>query len=431
MSKFYVVPDTNILLHFEAWQDYPWQKHPDLQGHEVIVVFVKPVIEELDRLKDGPKDSFRKRCRAVLSFIEKNRNGDGRVPQRVSEGLYWCMQMYAPSAAGAFSNDERIVKFAAELPGDPKFLLSNDYTPRILAGYAGLRGLEPVGTRLTSPEETELAKARKELDAYKNRLPKLDVRVQDGAQEVRFSPLELFESKIVFVQRRLTAFVEPISRAALTGNAMFQVSAGELAAYRSRLEEALSASYQAAMRLVSSPKLKVELCNRGNSSASHVDVKVIAPKGYTVVDLASFRYPALPTSPGSLAIRPSDAEQVKLLSKLVKQGEARTVAAGPELRISRNVATYYLDRLPHDNYAVPLPAVSIQAPDGGALPQFGLSVEILCAEYPGPQKFKIPVRVDAPSQEDEERLVAIWEGLMAHTMTPSEEYDALKRRRSI
>lgn len=172
----YIILDTNILIHYNSFEDIPWR---DLMGcDELTFVFPALVIEEVDKVKDRERGRVQRRAKAVSSRL-------GQLLVDEVRGKYPVLFVETPLATSEEqryynleSNDNMILfsVYKAGIDHAEVCLVSSDNAMLMRAKRFGFKKyrlddkyLAPV--ELT-PEEKEAKQAIAELERMKHRMPK-------------------------------------------------------------------------------------------------------------------------------------------------------------------------------------------------------------------------------------------------------------------
>lgn len=172
----YIILDTNILIHYNSFEDIPWG---ELMGFdELTFVFPALVIEEVDKVKDRERGRVQRRAKAVSSRL-------GQLLVDEVQGKYPVLFIETPLATfeeqrdyNLESNDNMILfsVYKAEIDHAMVCLVSSDNAMLMRAKRFGFKKyrlddkyLAPVEP---TPEEKEAKEAIAELERIKNRMPK-------------------------------------------------------------------------------------------------------------------------------------------------------------------------------------------------------------------------------------------------------------------
>lgn len=202
----YIFLDTNIFIHFQLYEQIPWQ---EIVGDEYKLIIAPIVLDELDKHKTNPNKKIAGRVKNILPKIEKEQtNIDSIVDVYLSTpkddtfnkfNLSKGQQDHALLAA--------MLEFG-ELHGlNSIIFISHDTGPRIRARQLGISviGLDEkyLLPEEDSPEEKELKTLRKENTEFKNSLPKLELTFNHGEtfKQIELNPL--FRSEDNYLEKEL------------------------------------------------------------------------------------------------------------------------------------------------------------------------------------------------------------------------------------
>lgn len=171
----YLFLDTNICLHYQSFVSVPWA---DLVNKPVCLVFCSTVINELDRKKfEAPHERIRNRAKKVLSLLEAALEGNQQLPKNtrvmdyMRDNIDWQQFNLAPDVG-----DDRIIGqllcFKAENGSPDVRIVTADTGLRLKARAFGIAVVRmPDEYRLQGDDEA--AVLRREVEKYRNRMPKL------------------------------------------------------------------------------------------------------------------------------------------------------------------------------------------------------------------------------------------------------------------
>lgn len=185
----YLVLDTNILLHYNSFEDIPWQE--ELGCGEVAIVLTAVVLEEIDKKKDQEKGKVQKRAKAIASRI-----GEILVEERPSKyPVVFMESVHATEEERRQyhldSNDNQILFdiMKSDIDLQDVVVVSGDNPMLIRAKQRGLRIYKPDDKyRLKdelSKEEKETREAIAELNRLKNRLSDPKLIFEDGGKYIQ------------------------------------------------------------------------------------------------------------------------------------------------------------------------------------------------------------------------------------------------------
>lgn len=421
MDQVFVVLDTNIFMHYTWFLEYPWQEHEELHGKMVTLVFVRPVIDELNDHKDKhPRGGVRKRCLRVLTWVYENLSDTMGTDIKVGSNLFARLDMKSYSSQISVLADDRILEYAQGY-GEDIVVCTHDHNMKIYARSHRISVVEPsAGQRITEEEETELQAAQKELQILKNRLPRLSVETPGG--EVRYAQTNLPLDSKKFISDRLTALnvcrpakVDLFPFADIQNVIAVQNAPGiddydpaEVEEYRVGLMQALALSIVLGEQICASPIVQLSVSNSGTCPATKVKVRIEGPPSVLIFSLDEFILPPLPPRPKRGLVKwltpPTAATSG---SRYVRRPPGITFAA------SDSTATWSANRIAHhETLHIPEFLVLRTRPDADE--KFGLEVSIFADELPHLQKFSIPVKLAEESDEDVRRVDWITDELRKH-----------------
>lgn len=427
MNHVYVVLDSMAVMHYTWFEDYPWHDHPEFKSKKVIIVFVRPVVEELDRHKDSHKrGNVRKRCKKALGWIDENLGGKMGAEVEIKTDLFALADFKLYTGHQAVRTDDRILEFAMERD-ESVTICSGDYTLRLMAKENGLKAVTPLDVqRITDDEETELQGALKELEVLKSRLPKLSVSVTGN--EIQYSRVSLpFTTDEYYFERfnALTAGLQPPEVLRHVGGLntleasermftyMHRYDPREVERYKEQLQHALKESLALLELVCASPQVDLHISNEGTCSATDVEVMITAPEGFTIIRLDEFELPKMPKLPKKVLER---LDGVIFAPRFPNQPlpEPNTT-----FRTEKNVGVWRAKKMSHHK-TFQVPPFLVLGDTKRTFDDYGLEVAALASELPKRTLVNMPVKLSERSDVDERRLKWIAEKLTRHFESPSE-----------
>jgi hypothetical protein len=183
---FYCFFDTNILLQYQPFDEINWLDV--LKAERVCLIISAAVIRQLDRFKDDPTSSRRrKRSRNILSKLDKYDIGSDKM---LRENVFLRIQMTQPDHerlrrinCDSTIIDDQIVGAAAlfsqDNPQDRVAVVADDYGVRFKAKELGIEEIRPPDNlRLeaeSDPRQKENQELKLELARLQNAQPKLKI----------------------------------------------------------------------------------------------------------------------------------------------------------------------------------------------------------------------------------------------------------------
>jgi len=371
-EQAFVVPDTNIFMHYTDWQSYPWTNHAELQDRDVIVVFVKPVIEELDANKESNgSGNVQARCRRLLGWIEANLRDD--APLQIRPGLAVRLDLNFYPDHDRLKNDERILEYAKEQPGDT-YVLSNDFTMRLQARHQSLTPLVPSATNRfsDSEEKNRIAELEQQVKDLKHRGPKLSVTPSPSDGPIFFKPTTLPWDVLHFVAHIQGKWKERLKDQTADShdigyNSLFPKDRDEFIQIITRL--AIKAHHDF-NKLLGGSALAMKIRNDGSSAATHLEARIDAPDGVAFINHAdAIHLPELPRTPSS-----------RLAIMAFPRTAVAKDSASPKWRIEGNTASFSAGRLAQRTETA-LPTLRIVSKENEILSGTLIEIELICEEF--------------------------------------------------
>lgn len=334
----YAFIDTNVLLHFKAFEGIKWK---DLLNDKDFVLVVCPtVIDEIDKNKDSAKGKVRNRARAIYKILSDYM--DGKICCGIE--LIFCEQGVVDPSTSNYSNgreDEYIIAAAKAFNTEGrKVIVSHDIGMKFRAKQANLDFimLEDIPENRLSQEPTDEEKKIKELEKevarYNNRRSKPTLTFRDGETYMEIlqyvkpdfsSELEIYRNKLI-EENPPYHYIRPNLPFHISEEHVRQLvcpySDEEIAEYNDSLPAYIDRAVKIKnIQLHTSIidkyvfEIKFSIFNRGTEPTGKMGVHIEYPSGITIVDENSY-YDIDLTLPEKPKLQ---TMQDKQLSQLAKQ----------------------------------------------------------------------------------------------------------------
>jgi predicted ribonuclease YlaK len=192
----YIFLDTNIFIHFQPYEQIPWQK---IVEDDYILVIAPIILDELDKHKTNPNKKIAGRIKNILPKIEKEQtnansimNACLSVPKDATFDQYNLLRNQQDHALLA-----AILEFGALNGLENIVFVSHDTGPRMRARQLEIHVIQLDEKYLLpeeeSQEEKELKKLRRENIELKNNLPDVVLTFENGEKfkKVEIKPITL------------------------------------------------------------------------------------------------------------------------------------------------------------------------------------------------------------------------------------------------
>lgn len=186
----YIVLDTNIYMHYKDAEQIDW-KAVVTNGEDFEIIVPQKVIEEIDNHKDSSRGKIQKKAKAISAKFGNYFLGIGSVPTVVFTNI-------ATPLNGEFDRFNLNINKADDVIIASALCMGVDVNNIIIV--SGDNGILMTAKRLSIPfykiadslrlsdelseEDKELQKVKKELEEYKNRLPKPKLTFVNGSDRV-------------------------------------------------------------------------------------------------------------------------------------------------------------------------------------------------------------------------------------------------------
>lgn len=186
----YIFPDTNIFIHRIDFEQIPWSKL--VADKEVALVISDVVLEEVDKLKDGPPGKKKDRARRISSkfadyFLRGKKNSQFSVLSATSPSSAFLMEHNLERACqdnvllGTILNYEHFSE-SILISGDTNLLVKaqrHNVAFKMMPSEYNL-------VEEKSETEKELENCRQQLELLTNLYPKLNIVFDNGEDELIF-----------------------------------------------------------------------------------------------------------------------------------------------------------------------------------------------------------------------------------------------------
>lgn len=333
MTKTGIILDSNYFLHFHSPESINWI---EIIGERcsIVLMVIPPVSSELDRKKwDGKSENERNRAREVISKF-KTWFHDGNLPT-LSEGVNLEKLKPIPLNVGSSSNqspDDQILEYAINQKShyDRILVLTHDFglQDRLKDQSIEYIELPDIYMRKSEldPVKKELIETQKELNKFKNRIPKIKIQFSDNQLNKKISMPESFihlsdeeiskKTSEIMEQFPLYDFAKITAKndrgILVNGKTLFEVDKEKWTKYNSELSDFYSRfkaylykfdDYNSILsRLV---KIDVKIENCGFAPATEVYINLHFPVADNVEAFDEDNIPSEPKQP-SPPSRPND-----------------------------------------------------------------------------------------------------------------------------
>lgn len=425
MARVGIILDSNYFLHYHGPEGVPWK---DLVSEaEICLLVVPPVAGEIDKKKwDGKTDKERNRARDITLNFKKWFHAE-KLPALQSGITIERVRQRDLSHVGLDANnpDDLILLYSLSLREDYDqiFLLTHDFGLQDRAKDYKLKCLELEDRyRLQSepdPVEKELADARRELQKFKDRTPKLALSFPAGERHLEFpvktvAPLSKLELKSALNELKLK---HPLRAARSIQNSqsslellaqMFGPTAEVWARYNADMEDFykkheqyLLAKNEYDALTARTLKIFLNLGNAGTAKASNIRIDLHFPisKTATLVKEKDFieapKLPALPREPEGItsSIFTDVNSFMPSLRPIVPHRLVRDVVSDPDIRPTNSFdVSFKVEALQHCGHQE-IKRLYLTFPSVEAAESFQIAWSVICDEQPEPTKGSLNVIV--------------------------------------
>ncbi len=303
-GTIHVFPDTNIFLHFAAFDGMDWQALCETEAPVQIHVS-QALLAELNKLKDtGATSTVRKRSAGAIKKLREIHNYSRSSPSGTTVVFSDTspdvsrFQRLNPNVQDDHLLAE-ILQFASENPGESVVLATDDggFGLTVKAGHHGVKWVEPpLSAKLPSepePHEVELHKLRSENERLRNVRPIPKVCFGDGAQILTLpGPPAEWQSRLREILREVREKHPEMSVPKPSGNA-FSISMlsiyrtpEKVADYNERLSIFLQKMESTVAERLSAKSRTIffdlKITNQGTSPAEDLRLHIHFPDGFTL-----------------------------------------------------------------------------------------------------------------------------------------------------
>jgi hypothetical protein len=304
----YCFLDTNILLHFQTFNEVDWPKV--VHAKQVCLVLAPIVLRELDKHKhDYNNERRRSRARVILSKLKplletvtvaeqlpQVRNNVSLLALLEEPLLDWTAERLDQTV-----NDDRllasILDFRNHHPAEPVFLLADDFPLRLKARSRGIQVLPPDELirhiEPPSAEEATIRELKQQIQELTNRMPQLRLGFWENGEVVNkvARPLNeawIWQTREEYVEEEMSQKREALAH--MLARADNSVEKDEVQEFDEKYEKYLADLEPAlTMQFIQeyNPYCRLELTviNEGTASAQEVEVQITLPTDSSIVTL--------------------------------------------------------------------------------------------------------------------------------------------------
>jgi hypothetical protein len=410
MSRFLLLPDTNIFLHFPALADVDWC---GIIGADEVVIVIAPVItRELNDHKDNPR-SRKLRDRADAALKDFHSRFKGQKPKELR-----------PKVEIRFLSKDPAIDFTThgllqELPDDwliaTAIELKTQHSDEVVAIVSADFGLEvKASTHVRVVDMPESLRLPEELNSDEKKIKDLERQlrsIQAASPDIRltfagggtFQDLQFYKfpkevnvaSHLDEAKKQYPKLREKTSSNLLGvdlspfGNQLIHDYNERVDAYLKGLESYWNAMIDSARWLNDTAKVQLQVNNRGGAPAEDIDIFLHFPDGFEVVDEEGLpKAPKEPSPPQNiqealnsfanplLVSQPSMAQ----LNSLIPRAEGNTRLLGIKKTKSHEVK-FHVKRLKHHTH-VQLPKIYLHFDEERK--SFGTEYRLIAGNVPTP-----------------------------------------------
>lgn len=198
VDRIYCIPDTNMLLHFQTFDEVDWPGK--LGATNVCIVITAVVLRELDKHKSNPINSQRqKRARMLLGKLRDYLKSSGAGEEKIVRSHVTLIDMplephvdWAKLRLDPEVNDDRLlaatIQFAVEHPNDTVIMVSNDFGVLRKAAALSIANIDPDGLienhEFSTDEQKAIGRLQKRVKELEQRQPHINIGFEDGSTHV-------------------------------------------------------------------------------------------------------------------------------------------------------------------------------------------------------------------------------------------------------
>lgn len=304
----YLFVDTNILLHFKAFDEIKWK---DFIESEFQIVIAPVILYELDKHKYNNNPKISKRSKGIVSkillHIDNRSYPISILQQRPPLEILKNYQLNADHQDDLLMAS--IIHFSQSISDDDKcFLVTDDTFASIRSVSLGIISIaldESLRLAEGLDEQAKLIESlKKENQQLKERIPKIDLYGPDRTKLLEYEVQtqiktlkELKEDKLNEIRItypfmdliEMDAYKNPsilmkFQQLTVIGNETRKRYNKELDEFYTEYEEYVEEKYKQAVKFYQSLTLNLILYNEGTSPGENIDVWMHLPDGFTVVD---------------------------------------------------------------------------------------------------------------------------------------------------
>lgn len=304
----YCFLDTNILHHFQTFDEVNWQKI--LNARQVCLVLAPVVLRELEKHKDDyNNERRRKRARTLLSKLKPLLEAETLAdqPPQVRQNVFllalfeepvidWETEHLDPNI-----NDDRllasVLDFSRQRPSEHILLIADDFPLRLKAKPRGIQTMLPDDLlRYIEPpssEEVTIRELKQQIQELTNRMPKLKFGFYENRKIVDeiICPIDKswqWQTPEEYVQEEIAQKRGELAQIVAKADSTVQEDevrkfTEEYEKYLTKLELALKMQF--VKNVTPYCKLELMLSNKGSAPAHGVGIHISFPKGASIVPI--------------------------------------------------------------------------------------------------------------------------------------------------
>jgi PIN domain len=397
--------DTNIFLHYDIIS-VDWCK--ELDASEVEIIVCQTVLRELDDKKADERKVLAQRAKDRLHLIDSFEGKAEEIRKNVKITVLeaepkvdWDSLHLDPTI-----KDDRIIASIVER-GKVDVLVTDDTTPRIKARKMGIKCVQLEAYPLPEPRsdlEIELANAKRELQEYKNRTPKLSLFLYSEEQEENKPPKFSIKKPKLMTQAEIDRIIaekgnQYYKNTGSSQDYLDQHRSPDMQAYMDRMN--FLTSYRnyldkkneiERLRCAVIP-INFDICSEGTVPAEDVGCYLEFPEGFEIIEEINLqerlKQPEEPT------IKPSNlssifGERVHLLGSMNLQSEGSRAVS---IDIDGNTIYVKAKRIKH-GYVIPIEDHFARLHESESAKSFEIKYELDASNLRSPIKGKIPVLLE-------------------------------------
>lgn len=304
----YIFLDTNIFIHFKAFNDISWETI--IQDSNYTIVIAPIVISELDKHKTSSNNKVATKAKNTIDKFRRIRSGDLNINFPINLiGSRPSEEIINQHHLTLTHQDDSLIASIIEYPiesSDEKILVTSDFSLELRMVSFNIKCIVMPEDYRLAPEmdetEKKLKETEKELSEFKNRLPKPTLSFANGSNQLKYNYNKMRFDKDEYRKREMekvrrnnyhmkkSTENDPYRNLLAIANPFYRVSDSQIEKYNAELDKFymnselhLNKEYDYESYLLTCVEIEFFMNNTGTLPAEDIDVQLQFPDGFELV----------------------------------------------------------------------------------------------------------------------------------------------------